>query len=69
MPGSDVDLVVYGGFSDADAATVRAELEDSDLSIFADVLAYDAIGNDRLRAEIDRWAEILFTREDLLAAA
>jgi uncharacterized protein len=66
-PGSDVDLVVYGLADEDDIATMRMSLEDSDLSIFADVIAYDRIKHAKLREQIDRWAKPLFTRADLLS--
>ncbi len=64
--GSDVDLVFYG---DASPRRIRAALDESDLSIFADVVRYDEIQNPQLRAEIDRDALPLFTRADLTAFA
>ena len=66
-PGSDVDLVLYGPLDARDEADIRTALEDSDLSIFADVVAYDGIGHDALRAQIDHWMKPLFARDDLLA--
>lgn len=66
-PGSDVDLVVYGGRGAFLAGDLKWRLEDSDLSIFADVVCYETIGNDRLRAEVDRDAVVLFTARELRA--
>lgn len=68
-PGSDVDLVVYGPVSANDVARLRIDLEDSDLSIFADVTAYEAIVHPALKQEIDDWMQPLFSREDLNAFA
>ena len=65
--GSDVDLVIYGTVTDRDLADMRHHLEDSDLSIFADVIAYDHIKHANLREQIDKWAKPLFTRADLLS--
>ncbi|MEP6785438.1 MAG: nucleotidyltransferase domain-containing protein [Sphingomonadales bacterium] len=64
--GSDVDLVFYGS---ASPAYIRLALEESDLSIFADVVKYDEIDNLRLRAEIDRDALPLFRKADLTSFA
>jgi uncharacterized protein len=64
--GSDVDLVVYGKVADADIARMRIDLDESDLSIFADVTAYDAIAHPRLREQIDQWMKPLFRRHDLV---
>jgi uncharacterized protein len=66
-PGSDIDLVVFGLADEDDIATIRTNLEDSDLSIFADVVAYDGIKHAKLREQIDKWAKPLFTRADLLS--
>lgn len=66
-PGSDVDLVVYGSVSEGDIAAIRMGLEESDLSVFADVIAYDRIKHAKLREQIDKWAKPLFTRADLLS--
>lgn len=64
--GSDVDLVLHGNVS---AWHVRSAIEESDLSIFADVVRYDEITNPQLRAEVDRDAQPLFTRAELRAFA
>lgn len=64
-PGSDVDLVIYGAVSADDVAQMRIDLEESDLSIFADITAYDAIRHPALRQEIDTWMQPLFTRAEL----
>ncbi len=66
-PGSDVDLAVHGRVTEDDIAAMRASLEESDLSIFADVIAYDRIAHPKLREQIDKWAKPLFTRADLLS--
>lgn len=66
-PGSDVDLVVYGRISRSDIADIAHTLDESDLSIFADVIAYDGIGHTTLKAQIDRWMRPLFQRDDLRA--
>jgi uncharacterized protein len=65
-PGSDVDLVFHG---DAPSARIRAALDESALSVFADVVRYDEVRNARLLAEIDRDAIPLYTRADLTAFA
>jgi predicted nucleotidyltransferase len=67
-PGSDVDLVIFGRLDLRDEAAIRSALEESDLSVFADVVAYDLIEHQPLKAQIDHWMRTLFTRADLLAA-
>lgn len=64
-PGSDVDLVVHGARGERLMGELLFRLEDSDLSVFADVLCYETIENDKLRAEIDRDAIVLFDARDL----
>lgn len=67
-PGSDVDLVVYGT-DDRDIAAIKLALEDSELSIFADVVAYERIRSERLREEIDSTAISLFDPDELRSLA
>jgi uncharacterized protein len=67
-PGSDVDIVVYGRVTHSDVADIAHDLEESDLSIFADVIAYDAITHAPLKAQIDKWMQPLFRREELARA-
>ncbi|UVO54190.1 nucleotidyltransferase family protein [Sphingomonas sp. SUN039] len=68
-PGSDIDLVFYGVSDEAIISRLREALEESDLSIFADVHRYETIEHPPLKAEIDRWATPLFAREELRRAA
>ncbi len=68
-PGSDIDLVFYGVSDESVVARLREALEESDLSIFADVHSYEEIDHAPLKAEIDRWAKPLFAREELRRAA
>ena len=68
-PGSDIDLVFYGVSDDNIAGQLREALEESDLSIFADVHRYETVDYPPLKAEIDRWATPLFEREELRRAA
>ena len=63
--GSDVDIVVYGRVSHSDVADIAHDLDESDLSIFAGVIAYDAITHAPLKAQVDKWMQPLFRRDDL----
>ena len=65
--GSDVDLVVYGGVTRDDIAEIANRLEESDLSIFADVVAYESVSHTALKSQIDQWVRPLFRRTDLKA--
>lgn len=65
--GSDVDLVIYGSLNEADLAHIRTDLDESDLSIFADVIAYDNIVHPKLRQQIDKWMKPLFDQQELLS--
>lgn len=67
-PGSDVDIVLYGADAET-AARIRNDLEESGLSIFADVSTFDAISHPGLKAEIERTARTLFGRADLAREA
>lgn len=53
-PSSDLDLVVYPPAPPKSLGDLRSALEESDLPIFVDVVAWDSIRSDRLRAEIER---------------
>ena len=53
-PSSDLDLVVYPPASPNSLGDLRIALEESDLPIFVDVVAWDSIRSDRLRTEIER---------------
>ena len=59
-PGSDVDLVVYGTIGIDVLCALRSAVEDSDLSIFADIVRYEDIVHMPLRQEIDTHAKPLF---------
>ena len=65
-PGSDVDLIIYGAVTPEDIFQIRVDLEESDLSIFSNVTAYDAISHAPLKEQIDKWMQPLFRRADLL---
>ena len=65
-PGSDVDLIIYGTVTPEDICQIRMDLESSDLSIFSNVTAYDAISHASLKEQIDKWMQPLFWRADLL---
>lgn len=65
-PGSDVDLVIYGSVTENDVARMQMNLDESDLSIFADVVAYEKIAQSSLREQIDKWMKPLFHRQELM---
>ncbi len=52
-----------------DISHIKSSLDESDLSIFADVVAYDDIRHAPLRAEIDTWMKPLFRKADLAKIA
>jgi predicted nucleotidyltransferase len=66
-PGSDVDLVVYGRLSRREIAEIIHDLDESDLSIFADVIAYEGVSHAPLKAQIDKWMRPLFMQSELTA--
>ena len=67
-PGSDIDLVLAGPLDWRCVARIARTIEESRLSIFADVTAYALLADDSHKTEILRTARPLFTREDLLSA-
>ncbi len=67
-PGSDVDLVVYGCVTADDIAQIRQDLDDSDLSIFSNVTAYESIAHVPLKQQIDKWMKPLFGPDELSKA-
>jgi predicted nucleotidyltransferase len=67
-PGSDVDLVVAGPVSAETVQRIASALDDSYLSIFADVTAYALLQDDDFAREVRRHAVPLFDAADLAAA-
>lgn len=67
-PGSDIDLIVAGDVDLEDILRIAVALEDSDLSIFADVQRYSDTMTPSFAREIARDATTLFTRDQLLTA-
>lgn len=67
-PGSDIDLVVFGSDVRSIIGAITGDLEESELSVFADVVSYDDIRHAPLREQIDRWKQELFGRAELTAA-
>ena len=67
-PGSDVDLIVAGPVSAATVRRIASALDDSYLSIFADVTAYSLLEDDGFAREVRRTAVPLFDAADLATA-
>jgi len=66
-PGSDVDLVMAGALDWETVAKISRAIEESQLSIFADVTGYSLLADDPYRDELLRTARPLFTRDELIA--
>lgn len=66
--GSDVDLVLMGDVDAASLGRIARALDDSYLSIFADVTAYAMLGDDGFGRAVRRSARVLFDADDLVAA-
>ncbi len=66
--GSDVDLVVDGPVQPDTVAWIAAALEDSYLSIAADVTAYCMLSDDLFAREVRRTAKPLFNARELANA-
>lgn len=67
-PGSDVDLIVAGDVDLETLLSIAVALEESSLSIFADVQRYSARLAPAFAQNVERDAKTLFTRDDLLSA-
>lgn len=67
-PGSDVDLVLAGPIDWSKLSRIRGAIEDSYLSIFADVAAYQLLEADGFRDQVVATAVTLFDRDELLLA-
>lgn len=67
-PGSDVDLVLAGPIDWKTCARIRGAFEESYLSMFADVAAYDLMQDGGFRDQVMATAITLFDRDELLAA-
>ncbi len=65
-PGSDVDLVIYGSTDDQLVGSILTELEDSDLDVFADVVAFECVKHAKLRQHIVRDSLPLFAAAELI---
>lgn len=63
-PGSDVDLALVGPDVSRDTvAHIHFTLEeDSPMPFFFDVLHWNTLGNQKLKAEIERTAKLLYQR-------
>ncbi len=59
-PNSDIDLVLYGPVPEAMLARLHQRFEDSLLPVSVDLLIYERIADPALKAEIDRFARMLF---------
>lgn len=66
--GSDIDLIVAGDAELEDVLRMAVALEESDLSIFADIQRYSDTLTPSFAREVARDAKTLFTRAELLAA-
>jgi uncharacterized protein len=65
-PGSDVDLVIYGALTEQDISQLRQDLDESDLSIFADIVGYEGVKHTALREQIDKTVQPLFNHAELM---
>ncbi|HEX8302738.1 nucleotidyltransferase domain-containing protein [Sphingomonas sp.] len=67
-PGSDVDLMLAGPIDWGLLARIKGALDESYLSIFADVAAYALLEAGEFRDQVIATAKPLFERAELLAA-
>lgn len=64
-PNSDIDLVIYGDIDAALETRLWTLLEDSNLAVNADLIAYPLLNHDGLKAHIDATIIPVFERGDL----
>lgn len=67
-PASDIDLVLAGPIDWALVARIKGALDESYLSIFADVAAYALLEDGGFRDQVIATAKPLFDRAELLDA-
>ena len=65
-PTSDVDLVLYGPVSEAEADRLNTCFHESLLPYRVDLLVYDHISHPSLKRRIDAIAQPLFNRQQLI---
>lgn len=64
--GSDIDLIVAGDVGLEDVLRMAVALDESSLSIFADIQRYTKAHSPKFTAELARDARVLFTKQQLL---
>lgn len=62
---SDLDLAVEGKLDRHELASLKLDLEDTDLPYSFDVLDYDDLNNHQLKAHIDRAAKPIYQAQSL----
>ena len=67
-PGSDIDLILAGDLSLEDVLRISVALDESYLSIYADVARYGDNRNETFAGEVARDARTLFTAQTLREA-
>ena len=60
QPYSDIDIALFGDVSTTTAEYIACELDEMPTAFTFDVVAYDAIKNDALRAHIDRIGVLIY---------
>jgi uncharacterized protein len=68
-PNSDIDLVLYGDVDSELEGRIWTLLDDSQLAVPVDVVAYAMIRHEGLKRHIDTTAVVVFEAKDLLANA
>ena len=59
--GSDVDIAIKGDVSSSTAATIKDVLEEETyLPFFFDVVAYNALSNEKLTKHIDVYGQVVY---------
>lgn len=61
-PRSDIDLALFGQMDRHQLARIQLELEETDLPWSFDLLSYNELRHQRLKAHIDRVGKTLYQR-------
>jgi predicted nucleotidyltransferase len=68
QPYSDIDLVIYGSLKDAEIDRIRTLFLESNLPVKVDLLVYEQLKHDGLKAHIDSVMLPLFVEAELQSA-
>lgn len=68
-PASDIDLAIYGSLTEREIARLWTMFDESSLAVSVDIVDYRRSAGSPIARHIDAVGKMLFTRDDLRAAA